>query len=105
MRSQNVSQLKINSLMSNNETPKFIVVAFYNHMAHFLQYRNVLSRIFYNNAPKPFATLQTAVKNANKVKAKYKVSSVKVYEIYPNQYISSAAFKEDDMKEIYKTYK
>ena len=90
--------------MTKNNTDnskRYIVVAFYKGFAYLLQYKGVLSNIFYNNHIKTFKTKETAIKNAHKIGYKYKVSSVKVYEINGNSYISSSHFKENDNKHIY----
>lgn len=86
---------------NNNTSTYFIVVAFYKDCAYFLQYNGVLSNVFYNNHIKTFKTKQTAIKNAHKITYKYKVSSVKVYQINENDYISSSNFKENDNNYIY----
>jgi len=90
--------------MTKNNTDnskRYIVVAFYKGFAYLLQYKGVLSNIFYNNHIKTFKTKETAIKNAHKIGYKYKVSSVKVYEINENSEISSSMFKENDNKHIY----
>ena len=86
---------------NNDNSKRYIVVAFYKGFAYLLQYKGVLSNIFYNNHIKTFKTKETAIKNANKIAHKYKASSVKVYEINENSYISSSHFKENDNKHIY----
>ena len=91
----------INNNNNNNTSTYYIVVAFYKGCAYLLQYKGVLSNIFYNNHIKTFKTKQTAIKNAHKIGYKYKVSSVKVYQINENSYISSSHFKENDNKHIY----
>ena len=85
----------------NDNSVRYIVVAFYNGFAYLLQYKGVLSNIFHNNHIKTFKTKETAIKNAHKTGYKYKVSSVKVYKIDENTYISSSNFKENDNKHIY----
>lgn len=85
----------------NDNSIRYIVIAFYKNSAYLLQYKGVLSNIFYNNHIKTFKTKQTAIKNAHKIGYKYKVSSVKVYQINENSYISSSHFKENDNKHIY----
>ena len=85
----------------NDNSIRYIVIAFYKNSAYLLQYKGVLSNIFYNNHIKTFKTKQTAIKNAHKIGYKYKVSSVKVYQINENEYISSSQFKENDNKHIY----
>lgn len=86
---------------NNNTSTYFIVVAFYKDCAYILQYNGVLSNVFYDNNIKTFKTKQTAIKNAHKISSKYKVSSVKVYQINENTYISSSNFKENDNNHIY----
>lgn len=86
---------------NNNTTTYYIVVAFNKGCAYLLQYKGVLSNIFYNNHIKTFKTKQTAIKNAHKICNKYKLSSVKVYQLNENEYISSSLFKENDNKHIY----
>ena len=86
---------------NNNTSTYYIVVAFYKGCAYILQYNGVLSNIFYNNHIKTFKTKQTAIKNAHKICDKYKVSSVKVYQLNENSYISSSQFKENDNNHIY----
>ena len=90
-----------NNNNNNNTSTYYIVVAFYKGCAYILQYNGVLSNIFYNNHIKTFKTKQTAIKNAHKISYKYKVSSVKVYQINENTYISSSNFKENDNNHIY----
>ena len=85
----------------NDNSIRYIVIAFYKNSAYLLQYKGVLSNIFYNNHIKTFKTKQTAIKNAHKIGYKYKVSSVKVYQINENEYISSSQFKENDNNHIY----
>ena len=85
----------------NDNSIRYIVIAFYKNSAYLLQYKGVLSNIFYNNHIKTFKTKQTAIKNAHKICNKYKLSSVKVYQINENEYISSSQFKENDNKHIY----
>lgn len=87
---------------NNDNSKRYIVVAFYKGFAYLLQYKGVLSNIFYNNHIKTFKTKETAIKNAHKIGYKYKVSSVKVYEINENSEISSSDFKEGDNKHIYR---
>ena len=86
---------------NNDNSVRYIVVAFYKGSAYLLQYKGVLSNIFHNNHIKTFKTKDTAIKNAHKIGYKYKVSSVKVYKIDENSYISSSNFKENDNKHIY----
>ena len=86
---------------NNDNSKRYIIVAFYKGLPYLLQYKGVLSNIFYNNHIKTFKTKETAIKNAHKIAHKYKVSSVKVYEINENSYISSSHFKENDNKHIY----
>ena len=86
---------------NNNTTTYYIVVAFNKNVTYLLQYKGVLSNIFYNNNIKTFKTKQTAIKNALKIGNKYKLSSVKVYPINENEYISSSQFKENDNKHIF----
>lgn len=86
---------------NNDNSVRYIVVAFYKGFAYLLQYKGVLSNIFYNNHIKTFKTKETAIKNAHKIGYKYKASSVKVYEINGNSEISSSDFKENDNKQIY----
>ena len=90
-----------NNNNNNNTSTYYIVVAFYKGCAYILQYNGVLSNIFYNNHIKTFKTKKIAIKNAHKIGYKYKVSSVKVYQINENSYISSSHFKENDNKHIY----
>ena len=90
-----------NNNNNNNTSTYYIVVAFYKGCAYILQYNGVLSNIFYNNHIKTFKTKQTAIKNAHKIGYKYKVSSVKIYRINENDYISSSNFKENDNNHIY----
>ncbi len=90
-----------NNNNNNNTSTYYIVVAFYKGCAYILQYNGVLSNIFYNNHIKTFKTKQTAIKNALKICNKYKLSSVKVYPINENEYISSSQFKENDNKHIF----
>lgn len=85
----------------NNNSKRYIVVAFHKGFAYLLQYKGVLNNVFYNNHIKTFKTKETAIKNAHKTVYKYKVSSVKVYEIDGNSEISSSMFKENDNKHIY----
>lgn len=85
----------------NDSSVRYIVVAFYKGLAYLLQYKGVLSNVFYNNHIKTFKNKETAIKNAHKIGYKYKVSSVKVYRIDENSYISSSYFKENDNKHIY----
>ena len=85
----------------NDNSIRYIVIAFYKNSAYLLQYKGVLSNIFYNNHIKTFKTKKIAIKNAHKIGYKYKVSSVKVYQINENSYISSSHFKENDNKHIY----
>ena len=85
----------------NNNSIHYIVIAFYKGSAYLLQYKGVLSNIFHNNHIKTFKTKKIAIKNAHKIGYKYKVSSVKVYQINENSYISSSLFKENDNKHIY----
>lgn len=85
----------------NDNPVHYIVVAFYKGFPYLLQYKGVLSNIFYNNHIKTFKTKETAIKNAIKICHKYKASSVKVYEIDGNSEISSSNFKENDNKHIY----
>ena len=73
---------------NNNTTTYYIVVAFNKGCAYILQYKGVISNIFYNNHIKTFKTKQTAIKNAHKICNKYKLSSVKVYQINENEYIA-----------------
>ena len=91
----------INNNNNNNTSTYYIVVAFNKGCAYILQYKGVLSNIFYNNHIKTLKTKQTAIKNAHKIGYKYKVSSVKVYQINENDYISSSNFKENDNNHIY----
>ena len=86
---------------NNDNSIHYIVIAFYKGSAYFLQYKGVLSNVFYNNNIKTFKTKEIAIKNAHKISNKYKVSSVKVYQINENSYISSSDFKENDNKHIY----
>ena len=86
---------------NNDNSIRYIVVAFYKSIPYLLQYKGVLSNSFYNNCVKTFKTKQTAIKNAHKIAHKYKASSVKVYEINGNSEISSSDFKENDNKHIY----
>ena len=86
---------------NNDNSKRYIIVAFYKGLPYLLQYKGVLSNIFYNNHIKTFKTKETAIKNAHKIGYKYKVSSVKVYEINGNSEISSSDFKENDNKHIY----
>ena len=86
---------------NNNTTTYYIVVAFNKNVTYLLQYKGVLSNIFYNNHIKTFKAKQTAIKNALKICNKYKLSSVKVYPINENEYISSSQFKENDNKHIF----
>ena len=87
---------------NNSDNPiRYIVVAFYKGFAYFLQYKGVLSNVFYNNSAKTFKTKETAIKNAHKIGNKFKVSSVKVYEIGGNSEISSSMLMENDNKHIY----
>ena len=86
---------------NNNNSTYYIVVAFYKGFAYLLQYKGVISNIFYNNNLRTFKRKETAIKNAHKTGFKYKVSSVKVYKIDENSYISSSDFKENDNKHIY----
>ena len=85
----------------NDNSIRYIVIAFYKNSAYLLQYKGVLSNIFHNNHIKTFKTKKIAIKNAHKIGYKYKVSSVKVYQINENSYISSSHFKENDNKHIY----
>ena len=85
----------------NNNSIRYIVVAFYKGFPYLLQYKGVLSNVFYNNSVKTFKTKEIAIKNAHKIGCKYKASSVKVYEINENSEISSSNFKENDNKHIY----
>lgn len=91
----------INNNNNNNTSTYYIVVAFYKGCAYILQYNGVLSNIFYNNHIKTLKTKQTAIKNAHKIGYKYKVSSVKIYQLNENSYISSSNFKENDNNHIY----
>jgi hypothetical protein len=85
-----------------NDSPvRYVVVAFYKGIPYLLQYKGVLSNVFYNNHIKTFKTKETAIKNAHKIGYKYKVSSVKVYKIDGNSYISSSDFKENDNRHTY----
>lgn len=86
---------------NNDNSIHYIVIAFYKGSAYFLQYKGVLSNVFYNNNIKTFKTKEITLKNAHKISHKYKVSSVKVYQINKNSYISSSDFKENDNKHIY----
>ena len=86
---------------NNNTSTYYIVVAFYKGCAYILQYNGVLNNIFYNNHIKTFKTKQIAIKNAHKICDNYKVSSVKVYQLNENSYISSSQFKENDNNHIY----
>lgn len=86
---------------NNDNSKRYIIVAFYKGLPYLLQYKGVLSNIFYNNHIKTFKTKETAIKNAHKIAHKYKASSVKVYEINGNSEISSSDFKENDNKHIY----
>lgn len=86
---------------NNDNSIHYIVIAFYKGSAYLLQYKGVLSNVFYNNNIKTFKTKEIAIKNAHKISHKYKVSSVKVYQINENSYISSSDFKENDNKHIY----
>ena len=86
---------------NNNNSIHYIVIAFYKGSAYLLQYKGVLSNVFYNNNIKTFKTKEIAIKNAHKISHKYKVSSVKVYQIKENSYISSSHFKENDKKHKY----
>ena len=65
----------------NDNSIRYIVIAFYKNSAYLLQYKGVLSNIFHNNNIKTFKTKKIAIKNAHKIGYKYKVSSVKVYQI------------------------
>lgn len=85
----------------NDNSTRYIVVAFHKGFAHFLQYKGVLSNVFYNNHIKTFKTKETAIKNALKTSRKYKVSCVKVYQIDENSHISSSNFRENDNKHTY----
>jgi hypothetical protein len=85
----------------NDNSTRYIVVAFHKGFPYLLQYKGVLSNVFYNNSIKTFKTKETAIKNAIKISHKYKASSVKVYEIDGNSEISSSMFKENDNKHIY----
>ena len=86
---------------NNDNSMCYIIVAFYKGSAYLLQYKGVLNNIFHNNSVKTFKTKETAIKNAHKIGCKYKASSVKVYKIDENSYISSSNFKENDNKHIY----
>lgn len=86
---------------NNDNSILYIVIAFYEGFAYLLQYKGVLSNIFHNNHIKTFKTKEIAIKNAHKIAYKYKVSSVKVYQVNENSYISSSHFKENDNKHIY----
>lgn len=86
---------------NNDNSKRYIVVAFHMGFPYLLQYKGVLSNVYYNNSIRTFKTKETAIKNAHKVGYKYKVSSVKVYEINENSEISSSMFKENDNKHIY----
>ena len=90
-----------NNNNNNNTSTYYIVVAFYKGCAYILQYNGVLSNIFNNNHIKTLKTKQTKKKNAHKIGYKYKVSSVKIYRINENDYISSSNFKENDNNHIY----
>lgn len=86
---------------NNDNSIRYIVVAFYKGFAYLLQHKGVINNVFYNNHIKTFKTKETAIKNAHKIGYKYKVSSVKVYKIDGNSEISSSRFKENDNKHIY----
>ena len=88
--------------MQNNNTI-YIVVAFgMDSQPSILQYKNVLSWFFYNNAPKAFVNVKTAMRNAVKTYMKYKTKCVKVYAVDKNETISSSMFKLYDKKETYR---
>ena len=78
----------------------YIIVAFYNGFAYVLQYRNVISNIFYNNTPKTFRSLKTAEKHAKLILHKHKCSKVKIYQINEQTEISAFSFKENDDKAV-----
>lgn len=89
--------------MQNNNETCYIVVAFDSEgWPSILQYRNKLSWFFYNNSPKPFVKLQTAIRNAQKVYLKYRTKGVKVYEVNKEQNISADMFSLYDKKEVYR---
>ena len=89
--------------MQNNNNKVYIVVAFDNDgLPLILQYRNVLSWGFYNNAPKTFANVKTATRHAIKTYLKYNTKGVKVYEVDKQQQISSDMFNLHDHKEKYR---
>lgn len=78
---------------------KYLIVAFRNNLPYIMQHGNKLSGIFYNNAPKLFKTMKTAMRNAIKTYLKYQTQCVKVYKIVANEEISSDMFKINDKAE------
>lgn len=86
---------------NNDNSKRYIVVAFHMGFPYLLQYKGILSNVYYNNSIRTFKTKETAIKNAIKISHKYKASSAKVYEIDGNSEISSSMFKENDNKHIY----
>lgn len=73
--------------MKEKDMEMFMVVAWHRGKPYILQHRGVMDWYFYCNSPKLFKTLKSAVRNANKVNAKYKADSVKVYRVEENEEI------------------
>lgn len=79
---------------------KFVVVGYVNGYAYMLQYGGILNWYFDNNHLKVFKTLKTAIRQAHKVRAKYKVDCVKVYRIYDDdEHITCCDFPKWDKEQ------
>ena len=79
-----------------NGNQSYIVIGYHDGIAHFLQLRGVLNWCFYNNRLRTFKTRETAIRNADKVLARYKVSEVRVYLVKDGDYISCSAFQRHE---------
>ena len=80
----------------NNGNKFYIVVGFFDGTAHFLQMRGEINWFFYNNRLRTFKTKETAIRNANKVLARYNVTEVRVYLCSDGDYLSCSAFQKYD---------
>ena len=78
---------------------KYIIVAWYGGIPYMLQMRGVINWCFYNNHIKTFKTLETAIRNANKIAANYKYDIIKVYAINDNDTIGTDYIRKWDLEE------
>ena len=78
---------------------KYIIVAWYGGIPYMLQMRGVINWCFYNNRIKTFKTLETAIRNVNKIAANYKYDIIKVYAVNNNEIVSSDNIRKWDLEE------